>query len=250
MRHISNKATHAPRFTKGHRRYGFTLVELLVAIVIIVVLASLALPLGLRMRKKAESSQCVSNLRQIALVVQGNASETGYYIPVNNHSTLDNGSLHNNGENLRILLQDLTCISCPSAKHTGVDARGRQIGAYGANPMVMGFIRDGTPPLVRTGEIRRPAEVMLMSDGAQFSPSNPRALGYNARWWGSKEGNPANKNKELTSAEIIPGGFWDSEMPTLPLRHGGTANVVFCDGHVETISRVGDLKERNFYTNY
>lgn len=229
---------------------GFTLTELLIVIVIIVVLSAIAFPIGLKMKRKGQSAQCVSNLRQLAAVVQNNASETGYYIPVNNHSTLDDGSLQNNGENLRLLLRDLTCISCPAAKHTGLDRWGKQIGAYGANPMLMGWIRDGTPPLVPISRVRRPAEIMLMSDGAQFSPSNPRALGYNARWWGSKEGDPANKNKELTSAEIIPGGFWDSETATLPLRHDGSANIVFCDGHVETISRIGELKERNFYANY
>ncbi|MGB1128948.1 MAG: prepilin-type N-terminal cleavage/methylation domain-containing protein [Haloferula sp.] len=228
---------------------GFTLTELLISIVIIVVLAAISFPIGLKMKRKGQAAQCVSNLRQLAVAVQGEASELGYFPPVINQSETDSGTV-NNAITFQNLTQHLTCTSCPSAKYTGLDSRGRHIGAYGANPMVMGRTMDGVPPPVRVAEVRRPAEVMMMSDGAQFGEPYPRPLGFNARWWGSKDGNPGDKNKELTEADIPASGFWDPGVSTLPLRHDGTANVVFCDGHVETITKIGDLKERNFYINY
>jgi prepilin-type processing-associated H-X9-DG protein len=40
-------------------------------------------------------------------------------------------------------------------------------------------------------------------------------------------------------------GFLGDESQ-IPLRHNGTANIIFVDGHVETIRRLGDLKEKNF----
>lgn len=231
------------------RRQGFTLMELLIAIVIIAALAAIAFPMTMKVRKKAQASQCLSNLRQLAVVVQGEASDLGYFPPVNNHTNLENGSLRNNGSNLGTLINHLPCVSCPAARFTGTDKRGRPISAYGTNPRVMGYYTDEKPPLIRTTQIRRPSEVWMMSDSAQFT-SNPRALGYSAVWWGSRDGDPADRNKELTTAQIPEGGFWDPDEAMLPLRHGGTANVVFCDGHAETINRIGDLKQKNYYTNY
>ncbi|MGB6219844.1 prepilin-type N-terminal cleavage/methylation domain-containing protein [Haloferula sp.] len=231
------------------RRCGFTLVELLVVIVIIVALAAIIFPIAARVKKKAQASQCMSNLRQLAIVVRGEASDLGHFPPVNNQTKLENGSIQNNGENVGVLINHLPCVSCPAARFKGTNKRGNPISAYGTNPMVMGYYTDGKPPLVRTTEVRRPSEVWMMSDSAQFT-SNPRSLGYSARWWGNRVGNPADRDKELTTAEIPEGGFWDPDESMLPLRHDGTANVVFCDGHAETIKQIGDLKQKNYYTNY
>jgi prepilin-type processing-associated H-X9-DG protein len=116
--------------------------------------------------------------------------------------------------------------------------------------MVMGNRKDSNPPLVSPAQIQRPSEVILMADGAQIGPSNPRALGFSFRWYGNKSGNPTDSEKPLTTADIPQGGFWDPDVATLPLRHNGKANVVFCDGHAQTISSYGELKERNLYRNY
>ena len=48
-----------------HRRFAFSLIELMVVIVIILVLAALLFPLFARAREKARQSTCISNQRQI-----------------------------------------------------------------------------------------------------------------------------------------------------------------------------------------
>lgn len=228
---------------------GFTLVELMVTIVIIAALASIAFVIAKRGIAGARSAQCISNLRELSSVIEADAAENGFYRPVNNHAEDDNGNLINLGEHMGSLIDHLPCNSCPAAKFKGTNHRGWEIGAYGSNPMVMGWTRSGIPPVIRHTQVRRPSEVFMLADCAQFD-SNPRSLGYSTRWWGSKVGDPAKANEPLDESYVPQGGFWDPDVATLPFRHEGKANVVFCDGHVRSINNISDLKQKNFYTNY
>lgn len=63
------------------RAPGLTLVEVLIVIVIIAILAALAFPLVRGMRERAESAQCVQNLRQIGIGLHSYISENNGRFP-------------------------------------------------------------------------------------------------------------------------------------------------------------------------
>ena len=82
------KALH--RFSHSLTRRAFTLVEMLVVIAIIGILISLLLPALSRARESSRKLKCASNLKQVALAMQGYQEvNSSYYPPSVNFPTYD-----------------------------------------------------------------------------------------------------------------------------------------------------------------
>jgi prepilin-type N-terminal cleavage/methylation domain-containing protein len=154
----------------SRRKAGFTLIEILIVVAIIVILAAVVIPVAGRMKAKAHSVQCVSNLRQLAVIATTAASDTGSYPPMLGLETDSDGNPQHTGTQFYLYTTGMECVMCPSAKYTGYDSKKKPITAYGGNPMVMVYQQDGIPPLIRPSQIQRPEEVMLMGDCAQHAP--------------------------------------------------------------------------------
>jgi prepilin-type N-terminal cleavage/methylation domain-containing protein len=68
---------------------GFTLIELLVIIAIIAILAAILFPVFAQAREKARQTQCLGNLKQMALAVQIYAQDYDEVMPPANDRVLD-----------------------------------------------------------------------------------------------------------------------------------------------------------------
>lgn len=61
------------------REYGFTLIELMVAVVILAILAAIAIPSYMGIQKRSARSEAKANLEAIALALEGYMAENNHY---------------------------------------------------------------------------------------------------------------------------------------------------------------------------
>lgn len=59
---------------------GLTLAEILIAVSVAVILATLLFSAGRRIVRNADNSKCINNLRQLAVAINASAADRGYYI--------------------------------------------------------------------------------------------------------------------------------------------------------------------------
>jgi prepilin-type N-terminal cleavage/methylation domain-containing protein/prepilin-type processing-associated H-X9-DG protein len=231
---------------------AFTLVELLVAVSVVALLAALAAP-GIRQGlATSQSAKCVSNLRQLHLAVQGYLTEYGIY-PHQDGKINEPPAFYP-----YVGAGHAACTICPSAQYrgnnSGIQGWARAQSAYGGNPYILTYNVTVRPP-PRAANIARPSEIVLLADSSQQGspPNSVRALEHSFNWWGANEGNPAQAETPISTTTSCPGSSLSQHgfpPELLPLRHRGRGNIIFCDGHVTSITNVTQLKQKNLFWNY
>jgi len=200
---------------------GFTLVELLVVIGIIVVLSAMLIPVVKSSLRKSQSAVCAGNLRQVWMACLSYSTDTGYLPFVGDTSTganrwqptvLDGG-----------YLTDARVTMCPSLLRPGDKL---SVIAIPPNNQGYGMLLTASP--VRVALIQTPSSFAYMGDSVNMA-------GYG----------PPQQICWLTSNN---GGSADN---IVDRRHAGYANILFADGHVEAmvdaqLKKLGDPSLRSF----
>jgi prepilin-type N-terminal cleavage/methylation domain-containing protein/prepilin-type processing-associated H-X9-DG protein len=228
--------------TRGNRR-GFTLVELLVVITIISILASMLLPALVRARVAARSAQCKSNLRQIGMAVQMFMTDhKEYYPPVCDNAFLrfwwgqrtgygpDDPVDHSKGYISQYIPGGEVGV-CPQMALSRMElvAAGATAG-YAYNSYYIGGNGNAIAPdwsnwpgmPARGGEVPSPSRTIMFTDSVTvdnvFAPSR-----YRENWLLDPPSMNYHPPAPYTTQALVH------------FRHGGMANVLFCDGHVESM---------------
>jgi prepilin-type processing-associated H-X9-DG protein/prepilin-type N-terminal cleavage/methylation domain-containing protein len=199
----------------------FTLIELLVVIAIIAILAAILLPTLGKARNIAIRSECLNNLKQ---------SMTGALLYVNDNNGLwhylDSGSKHYWTWILidNKYIKNKNILSCPSWEPFGFDVpwitagnslatdEERPLASYGCRYQHVGTIgfTVGTQNFVKFNGIKETSSYMLLGDSVETNTSF------------------ANYKKQNYQFQVVYANY------LLHIRHEGTANIAFADGHVES----------------
>ena len=198
-----------------HPRKAFTLIEMLVAIAIVSILASILLPIISGARCTARSVECCNNLRQWSAALQMYMSQHEGYIPRRGQGVRELSTISRDSDWFNCLppyldelpykdlvdherqprAGDKSPFICPSAAQTDGD----YFLPYAMNMYLSPWIRPDPHNIV---EIHAPSRVVFMADGpGPYSATAPSERAFS----------------------VVP-------------RHNGHANVLFLDGHIRSFS--------------
>ncbi|MEW6356539.1 MAG: prepilin-type N-terminal cleavage/methylation domain-containing protein [Planctomycetota bacterium] len=221
----------------GRKVRGVTLMEVLVVVAIMGMLMAILMPALGKATESARSANCKSNLRQIGIAMIMYVSENrGWYAPAtssdNNYRwhgvrTSSTEPFDPRKGPLSPYLQGGEVKKCPSFEPDlteGEYAFASGCGGYGYNDQYVG----GSP--LKWPAFYKPAkqsQIAFLSETVMFSDT--ALLGSNV---GDKY--------RIIEYSFLTAPFYEAydnraATPSTHFRHGGKANVIFCDGHVATM---------------
>jgi prepilin-type N-terminal cleavage/methylation domain-containing protein/prepilin-type processing-associated H-X9-DG protein len=229
-------------------RNGFTLIELLVVIAIIALLVALLLPVLARSKAESQSTVCKSNLRQLGISLQMYVSENHFY-PENRFQTRP--VVPSWSERFWLAKLEREKLGIPPATNFAQEGVWRCPAVRWSDPVLLGFayngdvpssygynddryagsgVRDYTNKFGLQGhyvpDVSLPMPFALTA--ASFTPVAESEVAVSSDMMAIGDCFSGTALLERRSIDAVTG---DGNILT---RHRGMANVVFCDGHVES----------------
>ena len=214
---------------------GFTLIELLVVISIIALLVGILLPALGAARRSAQTSQCLSNVRQIALASQIYAMDYKDFLPLI-------PAFNRQGDQIYLLdeyIQGDGIFTCPSAEGTGTSGRlWDHLGPRGnffGNNLYQSLNKPAFPTEVLWGGEARYTDYKLNDNLGANTPLNTPPDGIVDR--------PISQLPYTTWTVIAIDIDWGATNEDGSVRDGDVArhndgeNLSFLDGHSEHMNR-------------
>ena len=185
------------------KRFGFTLVEMLVVVAIIAIMAAILYPVYAGARRKVRQTVCATNLRQLGMAISMYSQDHDGLPPIGGYNYIE----PNTSRLVRVYWEDdllsaayvktLTIFQCPN------DSLRDYRAAYGVNRYVMGW---GISPLYDSAPY--PSHTVMVTE----------KVGTDWIAWPPTD-------------EIINGQKNPYYYPLDP-RHENQINILFVDGHI------------------
>ena len=250
-----NFSERVPASRQRGLRRAFTLIELLVVIAIIAILAAMLLPALAKAKQKAKQTGCINNMRQIGLALVMYADNYNQY-PAN---FWQSGPPGNGNQTyvwaprlLSLMANNRNAFSCPAALpesawdinvnttlagpsgnlKQGEDGKLDNYAILEKSRFSIGYndwgtINNSSPCLGLGGDVgstpikdtavRKPTDMIAIGDVRSDAPAN--MIDFNANL------DPTDNTAYHTQ--------WPGN------RHSGRSDILFCDGHVESLKRDG-----------
>lgn len=214
--------THTPR--AAGRIAAFTLIELLVVISIIALLVGILLPALGSARRAAQQSVCLSNTRQIALVMQMYADDDRQsFYPTARMMMMGDGPEMSWINQTRPYIEATSVYVCPTDPSENWEdpmPMNERVTSYGINA----YFTPNHPPYqgITPADIRTPTQTIIAAELIEDTTMDH----FMPMYFGSppRVANMMMQGRQWDAAESVP--------KTLAFdRHTNKANYVFTDGH-------------------
>lgn len=236
----------------NHSKRGFTLVEILVTITILVTLAGITFLIATRAKQSALSAKTINNLREIGVCAGLWMSDNNNFFPPAWDNT--NGANRSYAQVFDPYMHGVETFRSLESRFIGPDKRiPVKVNNY-SHPITYSMnravCRDTTvygkvaETLVHATKVARPTEVILLADGCQ----NPANLG---------QANASAYRLAAAVGQTGPAGKCNEPIPTGPdadtpagdgwFRYPwGKCHALFCDGSAKTFAK-GTILKKNIW---